>query len=96
MGEDRNDAADREAPSDLFLYDTKRAELTGIKDVLNFTDTAIVAVCKYGTLSIDGEGLRIESFDSSAGSLSVTGSINGFFYFDKVSREKKKKGFFSK
>lgn len=96
MGEDRNDEVEREAPSDLLLYDAKRAELTGIHDVLNFTDTAIVAVCKYGTLSIDGEGLRIESFDSSSGSLSVVGSINGFFYFDKVSKEKKKKGLFSK
>lgn len=93
---EKNTETINEGPSDLFLYDAGRAELTGISDVEGFTDTTIVAICKFGTLTIDGESLKIESFDSSKGTLSVTGNIYGFFYIDRSSKEKKKKGFFSK
>lgn len=83
-------------PSNIFLYDAERAELTGITDVLSFTESSIVTVCKYGILSVDGSKLKIENFDSKSGILSVTGEFYGFYYMEKEKREKRKKGAFSK
>lgn len=83
------------SPANLFLYDAKRAEMTGICDVLNFTDSNITAVCKFGIMSIDGLSLKIESFDSQSETLSVTGDFFGFYYIEKNKKSRKKKGPFS-
>ena len=96
MADIRKDDVTDMSPSDFFLYDTKKAELTGISDVISFTDSEIVAECKWGVLSVNGEELKIENFDSARGNLSLCGNINGIFYFGKMSKDKKKKGLFSK
>lgn len=96
MIDERNREEQVNLPANLFLYDGNRVELSGIADVTSFTDTSVIAVCKYGEMSIDGENLHIESFDAASGALSVTGSITGFFYYDKVIKEKKKRKLFSK
>ncbi|MBQ7714543.1 MAG: YabP/YqfC family sporulation protein [Clostridia bacterium] len=80
---------------DIFIYSGKRAELSGISDVIGFTDTNVTLLCDGGTLSIDGEDMKIESFNSDSGKLTVTGKIDGVYYFgDKPNDGKKRRRFF--
>ena len=39
-------------------------QITGVEDVLGFDEESIVMLTSMGTLSVDGEGLRIVSFNS--------------------------------
>ena len=67
-------------------------ELTGIEDVDSFSESSGVAETVMGALSIEGEELRIESFSSGTGRLSVKGKIDGLFYFGDRGAKKKRAG----
>ena len=69
-----------------------KMELSGVSDVESFTDTSVIAETSLGSISIDGEELKIESFSAETGRLVVVGKFDGFCYFGK---ESKKRGFFS-
>ncbi len=82
---------ENDGTNNVFIYDRKRVELSGIYDVVGFTDTTVIATCKSGNVSVDGSELKIDSFDSSSGKLSVHGNVNGVFYYGGVEKEKKNK-----
>ena len=44
----------------------------------------------FVSVSIEGENLKIEKFNSESGELVLTGTINGMFYFTKKTGKKKK------
>lgn len=67
--------------NDVFLYDRGKAEITGVEDVAAFTATNITLSCKSGGMSLDGAELKIISFDSESGRLTVTGRIDGVVWF---------------
>lgn len=75
--------------NNIYIYDRNKAELTGIHDVLSFTDVNITVTCKYGCISIEGKDLKIDSFNSATGDLIINGTVDGFFYFGKSEKEKK-------
>lgn len=70
-----------------------RLEVSGVTDVESFTDTSVIAISELGSISIDGEELKIESFSCDSGWLIVNGKLDGFYYFG---RDKKRRGFFSR
>ncbi len=79
---------------DIYVYGRKRAELTGIGEVISFSDINVTLACDSGSISVDGSSLRIESFDSASGKLTVNGCIDGVFYFgDGLNGRKKRKLF---
>ena len=85
---------DNFAPSrenDIYIYDRGRAELSGIDDVLEFSDTGMTLSCDTVTLTIEGRGMKITSFDSSNGKLTVVGTIDSVFYFGDADSEKRSK-----
>lgn len=84
-------AYDNDTVNNINIFNREKAELTGIHDVIGFTDTTVVVTCKSGNISIDGKNLKIENFDSSRGNLVVSGYINGLFYYGGVEKEKKNK-----
>ena len=75
--------------NDVFIYDRSRADLTGISDVLEFSDNNITVTCKSGNISIDGSALKIESFDSESCRLSLIGKIDSVIYFGESQETKK-------
>lgn len=85
------DTVEQKAVNNINIYDRQKAEFTGIYDVVGFSDTTIVVTCKSGNISIDGNNMKIDSFDSASGKLTVTGDINGLFYYGGVKKEKKNK-----
>jgi|GEM_PF-418794 len=76
-----------------------RLEMTGIDDVSSFDEQGVILSSSEGGISLEGEGLKIESFSSNTGDLVVSGKVNGIFYFGKRSDSEKDKsatGFFSR
>ena len=84
-------------PHSIFIDDCRRAELTGICEVENFNDTGIDLLSHHGTIAIEGEDLRIDSFSVDTGKISVDGKITGVFYYEKQDRAAaKRSGLFTR
>lgn len=77
----------------IFLYDRQRLDMTGVTDVLSFSDTELEMSLEDGFVAVDGEGLKIESFSAGNGKLNVSGKVSAISYYGKTLS---KKGFFSK
>ncbi|MBQ7760672.1 MAG: hypothetical protein IJ400_01335 [Clostridia bacterium] len=75
---------------DVIIKSRKRIELSGIEDVLSYDEKEIVAQANNFGITVEGEGLKIERFNSEVGDLIVNGLINGLYYFGKEPQKKKK------
>lgn len=75
---------------DVVIKSRKRIELSGISDVSSYDDKEIIAQTSKNGITIEGEGLKIERFNSEIGELIVNGLINGIYYFGKDPQKKKK------
>ena len=75
---------------DVLIKSRQRMEMTGISDVSSFDDAEIVVQTGNSGVSIEGENLKIEKFNSENGELVLNGSINGLFYYSKKAAKKKK------
>ena len=82
--------SDEELKHDVLIKSRKRMEMTGISDVSSFDDAEIIVQTGNSGVSIEGENLKIERFNSENGELILNGSINGLFYYSKKTTKKKK------
>lgn len=82
--------ATEEKKHNLFIRSRQRMELTGVSDVSNFDEEEIIVQIGGISMSIEGENLRIEKFNSESGELNLVGMINGLFYYSKKPEKKKK------
>lgn len=78
----------------LFVSDRKHAELSGIEYVESYDGDEIVCFSSLGGISIEGAELKIENFSVDTGKLTLSGTVNGIFYFSKS--KETKTGFFGK
>lgn len=62
--------------------------LTGIEDVLNFDEGAVVLATTEGTLAIEGEGLHIKQMNVDSREFGIEGKITSLCYLDKRSRRR--------
>ncbi len=89
-----NEKAHRE--QNIFLYDREKLEMTGVTDVLAFSDTSLEMSLEDGCVAVDGENLKIESFSAGSGKLFVTGKVSDISYYGKSpvkqGKSKKKRG----
>lgn len=84
-----------ELKHDVIIKGRKRMELTGASDVTSFDDKEIVVQIGNFGVTIEGDNLKIEKFNSENGELILNGLITGMFYFNKdLSKKKKTGGFF--
>lgn len=75
---------------DIIIKSRQKTEMTGISDVTSFDDGTIVAQSENFGISIEGENLKIEKFNSESGEFVLNGKINGIFYFTHSTQKKKK------
>ena len=61
----------------VFLYDRKKLEMTGISDVSAFSDTSVEMTYGGGMIAIDGTDLKIDSFSSETGHICIPFVITG-------------------
>lgn len=80
----------------VFLYNRQKLEMTGICDVLAFSDTEIELSLDDGCVAVDGDELKIESFSAGSGKICVTGKVSAVSYYGKSPSKqgvfKKKRG----
>ena len=75
---------------DVTITSRKKLVMSGIKDVSSFDEMQIIARSNDADISIEGENLKIEKFDSEGGDLIVNGKINGINYYNVTNSKKKK------
>ena len=82
---------EKQAEQNVFLYSRSRLELTGIVDVCEFTGRSVEMTLKEGFLGVDGEGLKIDYFNSESGKVSIHGCVTALTYYSKAQISKKQK-----
>ena len=85
MNESKNDLK-----HDVLIKNRQRMEMTAVEDVNSYVEEEIIVTTNELSVSIEGENLKIEKFNSESGELVLTGTINGMFYFTKKTGKKKK------
>ncbi|MBQ7669464.1 MAG: YabP/YqfC family sporulation protein [Clostridia bacterium] len=80
--------------NDIHIFDRSKAEVTGVSEVLSFSNSGITVSCKIGTVSFDGDGLKILSFDSASGKLYISGRVDSVYYYDDNGDKRTKHRFF--
>ena len=81
-------------PHNVCIYDRKKAEMTGISEVESFHDAGITLLSGFGTISVEGEELKIDSFSVETGKICISGNITGLYYYENA--KPARSGFFSR
>lgn len=81
----------------LTIQNRQGAQLDGVLNVIRFDESEILLETVCGTLSVDGEGLRLSEWNTERGLATLEGRIDAITYFDKKQDETKShSGLFSK
>ena len=83
----------------ILLESRKKLTVEGVLDVIRFDDLSAELSTALGDLIVEGEGLRIEIFDTEKGSVTLTGQIRMLDYLEKSGdgqKSDKRRGFFGK
>ena len=72
--------AEREMPHALTLDRRKSLTMTGVTEVVSFDDGAVVLRTALGMLTVQGNGLRLNTLSTDGGQMAVTGEISLLSY----------------
>lgn len=75
----------------LVMTDGRELTLDGVVDIIGFLDGEITLECEGGNITVEGDGLKIDSLIKEGGKISVKGNITGIF---RTPAKKDKRGFF--
>jgi len=78
---------------DVAIKGRRHIDVTGVREVISFDETAVVMSTDGGDMTLEGRDLRIEVLDTERGVVSVEGKINALFYDDDNAPSEKKKLF---
>ena len=67
-------------PHSLTLNERTRLTVTGVTEVLNFDDTAVVLRTGPGLLLAQGIDLRLNTLDPAGGHVVITGTVSALSY----------------
>lgn len=67
-------------PHKLTLDQRKHLTMTGVNEVVSFDDTAVVLRTALGTLTVQGQGLRLKTLSTEGGQVAVTGAVSALTY----------------
>ena len=76
-----------EKKSNLCLENRRKLSLTGVVEVVNFSDKQIVLNTNLGGLNIKGEDLKMTKLDVQNGDIIIIGKINSFVYSGSEARQ---------
>ena len=77
----------------VIIESRKKLNISGVKDVSSFDDETILLDTVFGKMTVKGEGLHIESFNTVTGDIVANGKIYAVVYMSDV---KNSGGFFSR
>jgi len=64
----------------LALTAREKLRVTGVTEVVSFTDTAVVLNTALGTLIVQGQNLKLELLSLEGGQSEVTGHVSALVY----------------
>ncbi len=64
----------------LILDERKRLSITGVTEVVNFDETAVVLHTALGTLMIQGKDLQLKNLSQDGGQVAVEGTVSALVY----------------
>lgn len=67
-------------PHGLCLEERERLCVTGVTEVVSFTDTAVVLNTGLGTLVVQGQDLKLQLLSLEGGQTRVTGRVTALVY----------------
>ncbi len=67
-------------PHKLTLNERKHLTVTGVREVLSFDETAVIARTEQGTLVVQGKDLQLKTLLPEGGQVSVEGAITALIY----------------
>lgn len=77
----------------VIIESRKKLNISGVKDVSSFDDETILLDTVFGKMTVKGEDLHIESFNTVTGDIVANGKIHAVVYMSDV---KNSGGFFSR
>lgn len=66
----------------LSLLARERAEISGVREVESFDEQTVVLLTDCGELTLEGEGLHVNTLDVARGVVSVSGRVGAVYYGD--------------
>lgn len=64
----------------VIIENRKKLNISGVKDVTSFDDETVLLDTTLGKMTVKGEGLRIESFNTVTGDLIAVGKVHAVVY----------------
>ena len=77
---------------ELFIKDRRQAEVSGVKNILGFSEEYVSLETSAGNLVIEGSKMKIESLTRDNATVIVNGHISSAYY----SEQKSKKSLFAR
>lgn len=81
------------AVQNVIIENRKRLNISGVKDVSSFDDETVLLDTALGRMTVKGEALHIESFNTVTGDLTAVGKVHAVVY---MSDAKSSGGFLSR
>ena len=67
-------------PHKVTLDERNRLGVTGITEVLSFDENTVILQTDLGTLTVQGQGLKLKTLLPEGGQVTLEGSISAFCY----------------
>lgn len=67
-------------PHSLSLIERKKLSMTGVTEVISFDDTFVVLKTALGTLTVQGQDLKLKQLTLDGGNVAVDGEISALSY----------------
>ncbi len=80
-------------PHNIMLEQRSRLVMSGVTEVVSFEEDKVSLATTLGHLTVNGEGLKMETYRAEVGDLVINGNVYAFIYTDDTP---KKEGFFSR
>lgn len=64
----------------VIIENRKRLNISGVKEVSSFDDETVLLDTALGKMTVKGEGLHIESFNTATGDLTAVGKVHAVVY----------------
>ncbi len=71
----------------IIVESRKRLEISGVKDVISFDEETLLLDSVMGKITVKGEGMHIESFNTESGDLTASGKVHAVVYMSDVKSE---------
>lgn len=81
----------------LTIQNRQGAQIEGVSEVIRFDENEVLLETVCGTVSVDGENLRLSEWNTERGVATLEGRVDAVTYFDKKPDDfKAHGGFFGK